>query len=43
MPKRPLPVSEELAATVISLPMNPDLTDDEVERVISVVGDFIAA
>ncbi|MBN8999619.1 MAG: DegT/DnrJ/EryC1/StrS aminotransferase family protein, partial [Rhizobiales bacterium] len=43
MPKRPLSVSEELAATVISLPMNPDLTDDEVERVISVVGDFIAA
>jgi UDP-2-acetamido-2-deoxy-ribo-hexuluronate aminotransferase len=36
-PKRPLPVSEKLADTVISLPMHPDLTDEEVERVIAAV------
>ena len=40
-PKRPLPVSEKLADTVISLPMHPDLTDDEVERVIAAVLDFV--
>ncbi|BCP54082.1 aminotransferase DegT [Kaistia sp. 32K] len=37
VPKRPLPVSETLADTVISLPMHPDLTDEEVERVIEAV------
>jgi len=42
-PKRPLPVSERLADTVISIPMNPDLTDEEVGRVIAVVGEFAAA
>lgn len=41
VPKRPLPVSERLADTVLSLPMNPDLTDDEVARVIEVVTAFV--
>ncbi|MBB5754175.1 DegT/DnrJ/EryC1/StrS family aminotransferase [Prosthecomicrobium pneumaticum] len=36
-PVRPLPASEDVAAAVISLPMNPDLFDDEVERVIASV------
>jgi UDP-2-acetamido-2-deoxy-ribo-hexuluronate aminotransferase len=36
-PKRPLPVSETLASTVISLPMHPELTDAEVDRVIAAV------
>jgi UDP-2-acetamido-2-deoxy-ribo-hexuluronate aminotransferase len=40
-PKRPLPVSEQLADTVISLPMHPDLTDEEVERVIAAVLDVV--
>lgn len=40
VPKRPLPVSERLADTVLSLPMNPDLTNEEVERVIEVVRGF---
>ncbi|MBB3929083.1 dTDP-4-amino-4,6-dideoxygalactose transaminase [Kaistia hirudinis] len=40
-PKRPLPVSERLANTVLSLPMNPDLTNDEVARVIEVVRNFV--
>jgi len=40
-PKRPLPVSEKLADTVISLPMHPDLTDDEVERVVAAVLDAV--
>ncbi|MBN9057852.1 MAG: DegT/DnrJ/EryC1/StrS family aminotransferase, partial [Rhizobiales bacterium] len=34
---RPLPVSEKFASTVISLPMHPDLTDAEVDRVIAAV------
>jgi UDP-2-acetamido-2-deoxy-ribo-hexuluronate aminotransferase len=40
-PKRPLPVSETLADTVISLPMHPDLTDEEVDRVIAAVLDTV--
>ncbi|MCX5515259.1 hypothetical protein C3941_12940 [Kaistia algarum] len=43
VPKRPLPVSERLADTVLSLPMNPDLTDEEVARVIAVVREFVSA
>ena len=34
---RQLPVSERLAAEVLSLPMSPDLTDEEVETVIEAV------
>ena len=34
-----LPVSERLAATEVSLPMFPELTDAEVETVISAVGE----
>ncbi len=40
MGKRPLPVSERLAETVLSIPMNPDLTDDEVDRVIAAIRRF---
>jgi len=40
-PVRPLPASEKLADTAISLPMNPDLFDDEVDRVIECVNSFI--
>lgn len=32
---RPLPVSEQLANEVLSLPVHPDLTDAEVDRVIA--------
>ncbi len=38
--KRPLPQSERLAATVLSIPMNPELTDEEVDRVIDAVTRF---
>ncbi|MCX5579054.1 DegT/DnrJ/EryC1/StrS aminotransferase family protein [Kaistia terrae] len=41
-PKRPLPVSEMLASTVISLPMHPELTDAEVDRVIAAVVAAVA-
>jgi dTDP-4-amino-4,6-dideoxygalactose transaminase len=34
---RPLPVSERLANSVLSLPVHPDLTDDEVDRVAEAV------
>jgi dTDP-4-amino-4,6-dideoxygalactose transaminase len=34
---RKLPVSERLTGEVLSLPMHPDLTDDEVDRVIAAV------
>lgn len=37
-----LPVSECLAASVLSLPMYPQLGDDEVDRVIEVVRRFFA-
>ena len=39
---RQLPVSEQLAAEVIALPMHPDLTDEEVDRVIAAVKDAVA-
>ena len=39
--KRPLPVSERLAGEVLSLPIHPDLSDDEVERVIEAVIDAV--
>ncbi len=39
--KRPLPQSERLASTVLSIPMNPDLTDEEVDRVIDAVTRFV--
>jgi UDP-2-acetamido-2-deoxy-ribo-hexuluronate aminotransferase len=34
---RALPVSEQLADEVLSLPIHPDLTDAEVDRVIAAV------
>ena len=38
---RPLPVSERLANEVLSLPIHPDLRDDEVDRVIEAVQSVI--
>jgi dTDP-4-amino-4,6-dideoxygalactose transaminase len=35
--RRALPVSEQLASEVLSLPIHPDLDDDEVDRVIDAV------
>jgi dTDP-4-amino-4,6-dideoxygalactose transaminase len=35
LPRRPLPVSEQLAREVVSLPVHADLDDDEVDRVIT--------
>jgi dTDP-4-amino-4,6-dideoxygalactose transaminase len=40
--KRALPVSERLAGEVLSLPIHPDLSDDEVERVIEAVIDAVS-
>ena len=37
LPARPLPNSEQLANEVLSLPIHPDLDDDEVDRVIEAV------
>ena len=37
LPVRPLPNSEQLANEVLSLPIHPDLADDEVDRVIEAV------
>ena len=42
MNNRALPVSESLANEVLSLPMGPDLTDDEIDRVIDAVGEAVA-
>lgn len=39
---RSLPVSERLANEVLSLPIHPDLTDDEVERVVEAVRAAVA-
>lgn len=36
-----LPVSERLADTVLSLPMGPDLTDEEVDRVASTLAGLL--
>ena len=41
LPHRPLPVSEQLAREVVSLPVHADLDDDEVDRVIAAVGSAI--
>ncbi len=38
---RPLPVSETLAAEVIALPLHPDLSDEEVDRVVAAVKDAV--
>jgi len=40
---RSLPVSEMLADEVLSLPIHPDLRDDEVERVIAAVIEAVSA
>jgi len=39
---RHLPASEQLAGEVIALPMHPDLTDEEVDRVVAAVKDAVA-
>jgi dTDP-4-amino-4,6-dideoxygalactose transaminase len=39
---RSLPVSENLANEVLSLPIHPDLRDDEVERVIAAVIEAVS-
>jgi dTDP-4-amino-4,6-dideoxygalactose transaminase len=39
---RNLPVSELLASEVLALPLHPDLTDEEVDRVIAAVKDAAA-
>jgi dTDP-4-amino-4,6-dideoxygalactose transaminase len=39
---RKLDVSEQMAREVLSLPVHPDLTDDEVDRVIAAVRDAVA-
>ncbi len=38
---RALPVSEQLANEVLSLPMGPDLTDAEIDRVVAAVSDAV--
>ncbi|HVZ13358.1 MAG TPA: DegT/DnrJ/EryC1/StrS aminotransferase family protein [Bauldia sp.] len=38
---RPLPVSEQLANEVLSLPMGPDFRDDEIDRVIAAVNEAV--
>jgi dTDP-4-amino-4,6-dideoxygalactose transaminase len=38
---RALPVSEQLANEVVSLPMGPDFTDAEIDRVIAAVADAV--
>ena len=40
---RPLPVSEQLANEVLSLPMGPDFRDDEIDRVIDAVNAAVGA
>lgn len=36
-----LPITEKIAASVVSIPLNPILTDDEVTEVIQGVNDFV--
>ncbi|HEX7055974.1 MAG TPA: DegT/DnrJ/EryC1/StrS family aminotransferase [Bacilli bacterium] len=38
--KKELPVTEHLAACIVSLPLNPVLTDAEQTRIIEVIADF---
>ena len=40
---RSLPVSEKLAAEVVSLPLHPDLRDEEVDRVVEAVRASLSA
>ncbi|HZP20687.1 MAG TPA: DegT/DnrJ/EryC1/StrS family aminotransferase [Bauldia sp.] len=40
--KRPLPVAEQLAGEVLSLPVHPDLDDDEVDAVIAAVSQVLS-
>ena len=37
------PVSEELSREVLSLPIYPDLTDEEADRVVAAIGDVISS
>jgi dTDP-4-amino-4,6-dideoxygalactose transaminase len=39
---KPLPVSEELAQSILSLPMHPHLSTDDIERVCAVLHDLDA-
>ena len=36
-----LPVSEEVAATCLSLPLYPEMTEAQQDRVVAVIGEFI--
>lgn len=36
-----LPVSENVASRILALPLHPDLTDEDVARVISTIKDFL--
>jgi dTDP-4-amino-4,6-dideoxygalactose transaminase len=38
-----LPVSEEVAATCLSLPLYPEMSDTQQERVVGVIQDFVGA
>jgi dTDP-4-amino-4,6-dideoxygalactose transaminase len=37
---RSFPIARSICERVVSLPLHPDLTDDEVERVIDVVSTW---
>jgi dTDP-3-amino-3,4,6-trideoxy-alpha-D-glucose transaminase len=39
--RHPLPVSEDLAQRIISLPMHPGITDEEIARTAQAVHDFV--
>ncbi|EKS0980443.1 DegT/DnrJ/EryC1/StrS family aminotransferase, partial [Escherichia coli] len=38
--KLSLPITEEIHKTVLSIPMSPTLSDEEINRVISIVNGF---
>ena len=37
-----LPITEKLAGTIVSIPVYPELTDDETSRIVSAIKDFFA-
>ena len=36
------PITEKLAGRIVSIPVYPELTDDETSRIVSAVKDFFA-
>jgi dTDP-4-amino-4,6-dideoxygalactose transaminase len=38
-----LPVSEDAGCTVLSLPMYPELTDEQVQSVVDTMGEFLSS